>query len=93
MELAAVQALMDATYGARDRSRGVTAAVAWLAEETGELARAIRKGSPSEQLYELGDVLAWLASIANQLGLSLDDAMARYADGCPACGARPCRCP
>jgi NTP pyrophosphatase (non-canonical NTP hydrolase) len=93
MELAAVQDLMDATYGARDRNRGVTAAVAWLAEETGELARAIRKGSTSEQLHELGDVLAWLASIANQLGLSLDDAFARYADGCPACGAIPCRCP
>ena len=71
----------------------MTAAVAWLAEETGELARAIRKGTSAEQLHELGDVLAWLASIANQLGLSLDDAFARYANGCPTCGAIPCRCP
>jgi NTP pyrophosphatase (non-canonical NTP hydrolase) len=93
MELAAVQQLMEATYGERDRGRGVTAAVAWLAEETGELARAIRKGSNTERLHELGDVLAWLASIANQLGLSLDEAIARYAGGCPACGAIPCRCP
>ena len=38
------------------------------------------------------DVLAWLASIANQLDLSLDDAMARYAQGCPSCHAAPCRC-
>jgi NTP pyrophosphatase (non-canonical NTP hydrolase) len=93
MELAAVQQLMEATYGARDRDRGLTAAVAWLGEETGELARAIRKGTAAEQLHELGDVLAWLASIANQLGLSLDDAFARYTDGCPVCGAVPCRCP
>jgi NTP pyrophosphatase (non-canonical NTP hydrolase) len=92
MELAAVQSLMETTYGERDRGRGVTAAVAWLAEETGELARAIRKGTEAQQLHELGDVLAWLASIANQLGLSLDDAFARYAGGCPACGALPCRC-
>jgi NTP pyrophosphatase (non-canonical NTP hydrolase) len=93
MELAAVQSLMEATYGERDRSRGVTAAIAWLGEETGELARAVRKGTTSEQLHELGDVLAWLASIANQLGLSLDDAFARYVNGCPACGAIPCGCP
>jgi hypothetical protein len=38
-------------------------------------------------------VLAWLASLANQLGLSLDDAAARYASGCPRCGAIPCGCP
>ena len=92
MELATVQELMEATYGARDRARGLPAAVAWLAEEVGELARSIRKGTRDERLHELGDVLAWLASIANQLGLSLDDAFARYAGGCPSCGATPCRC-
>lgn len=87
-----MQATMDATYGARDRARGLPTAVAWLAEEVGELARAARKGSREDQLHELGDVLAWLASIANQLGLSLDDAFARYARGCPSCQAVPCRC-
>ena len=35
----------------------------------GELAQAVRKGTSTEQLHELGDVLAWLASLANQLGL------------------------
>jgi NTP pyrophosphatase (non-canonical NTP hydrolase) len=63
-----------------------------LAEEVGELARAARKGTRDEQSHELGDVLAWLASLANQLGLSLDDAVARYADGCPRCRATPCHC-
>jgi NTP pyrophosphatase (non-canonical NTP hydrolase) len=92
MELGAVQTLMDATYGERDRSRGLPAAVAWLSEEVGELARAVRKGTRDEQLHELGDTLAWLASIANQLDLLLDDAMARYAAGCPSCDAIPCRC-
>ena len=93
MELAELQELMDRTYGERDRGRGVTATVAWLAEETGELARAVRKGQREEQLHELGDVLAWLASLANQLGLSLEDAADRYAHGCPRCSATPCRCP
>ena len=83
---------MARTYGARDRARGRDATVAWLTEELGELARAVRKGSREEQLHELGDVLAWLASLADQLGLSLDDAAARYKDGCPSCGDSPCRC-
>ena len=93
MELADLQQRIDATYGARDRARGVPATVAWLAEELGELAQAVRKGTPEQQLHELGDVLAWLASLAVQLDLSLDDAVSRYADGCPRCGARPCACP
>jgi NTP pyrophosphatase (non-canonical NTP hydrolase) len=83
---------MARTYGERDRARGRTATVAWLAEEMGELARAVRKGSPEDQLHELGDVLAWLASLAAQLGLSLDDAAQRYAQGCPRCGSIPCAC-
>ena len=84
---------MAQIYGERDRTRGVPATVAWLSEEMGELARAVRKGTTEEQLHELGDVLAWLASLAEQLGLSLDDAAARYAMGCPVCGATPCACP
>ena len=80
------------TFGERDRVRGLPASVAWLAEEVGELARAIRKGTPEEQLEELGDVLAWTASIAAQLGLSLDEASRRYAGGCPKCAATPCAC-
>jgi NTP pyrophosphatase (non-canonical NTP hydrolase) len=93
VDLAAFQELMARTYGERDTERGRAATVAWLAEETGELARAVRKGNPDQQLHELGDVLAWLASLANQLGLSLDDAAARYAGGCPVCGSAPCTCP
>ena len=83
---------MARTYGERDRARGQDATVAWLSEELGELARAVRKGTREEQLHELGDVLAWLASLADQLGLSLDEAAARYAQGCPRCGGIPCAC-
>ena len=93
MELAELQRVMDATFGARDRARGVPATVAWLAEEIGELAKSARKGTEAEQLHELGDALAWLASLANQLGLSMDEAVERYAAGCPRCGLTPCRCP
>ena len=92
MELREFQRQMADLYGERDKSRGTSATVAWLAEEVGELARAVRKGTVDEQLHELGDVLAWLASLADQLGLSLEAAAERYAAGCPACGATPCGC-
>jgi NTP pyrophosphatase (non-canonical NTP hydrolase) len=78
MQIHEFQQLMERLYGEADRARGMPATVAWLCEEVGELAQAVRKGSPEQQLHELGDVLAWLASLANQLGLSLEDAADRY---------------
>jgi NTP pyrophosphatase (non-canonical NTP hydrolase) len=93
VDIADFQSRISATFGERDRARGRPATVAWLAEEVGELAQAARKGTPEQQLHELGDVLAWLATLADQLGLSLDEAAHRYADGCPRCGHSPCACP
>lgn len=78
MHLDEFQRLMENLYGDADRDRGTPSTVAWLCEEVGELAQAVRKGSPEQQLHELGDVLAWLSSLANQLGLSLEDAAERY---------------
>jgi NTP pyrophosphatase (non-canonical NTP hydrolase) len=78
MQIDDFQQLMDRLYGDADRERGMPSTVAWLCEEVGELAQAVRKGTPEQQLHELGDVLAWLASLANQLGLSLEDAADRY---------------
>ncbi len=86
------QELIEVTYGARDRARGRAASVAWLAEEVGELAKAARKGTRDEQLHELGDVIAWVTSLANQLDLSMTEAISRYATGCPKCASSPCVC-
>ncbi len=93
MDLDRFQQVIADTYLERDAERGVAATVAWLAEEVGELARAVRKGTEAERLAELGDVLAWLASLANQLGLSLEEAAARYAPRGPKCATLPCSCP
>jgi len=87
------QTVMEQTYGERDRARGLPATVAHLAEEVGELARAVRKGTRDEQVHELGDVLAWAASLAAQLGISLNEAVQRHKAGCPKCGCSPCACP
>ena len=92
MELGELQRLMEDTYGVRDRERGPAVSVAWLVEEVGELAQAIRKGTPAQQAHEFADVLAWVASLANQVDIDLDVALARYADGCPKCSSMPCLC-
>lgn len=93
MDLDDFQRLIDATFGERDRARGVPSSVAWLAEEVGELAQSVRKGSHDQQVHEFADVLAWLTSLANQVGVNLSEAVQRYAAGCPRCGSIPCACP
>ena len=92
VDLGDFQRQIDATFGTRDRARGVPSSVAWLAEEVGELAQAVRKGSHEQQVHEFGDVLAWLTSLANQLDVDLNEAAQRYAEGCPRCRATPCTC-
>ncbi len=83
MRIAEFQKLMDTLYGEGDRERGVPSTVAWLAEEVGELAQAVRKGTPEQQLHEFGDVLAWLCSLANQMNVDLEAAAQRYVDNPP----------
>ena len=92
MELATLQDRIRATYLDRDRARGVDGTFRWLTEEVGELARAIRKGDRENLELEFSDVLAWTVSLANLLDVDLDRVSRRYADGCPKCGATPCRC-
>ena len=92
MDLRDLQDVIERTYGDRDRARGTAATVAWLAEEIGELAQAVRKGSHEQQVHEFGDVVAWVATLANQMGVDLTEAVERYAAGCPRCAALPCAC-
>lgn len=92
MEIAEFQRLMRETYGARDRVRGLERTFAWFVEEVGELSRALFRGEDEERRVEFADVLAWLASLADQAGVDLAEAVGRYAEGCPKCGSRPCRC-
>ena len=93
MEVREFQETMETTYGVRDRDRGIPASIAWLTEEVGELAQSHRKGNPDQQAHEFADVLAWTFSLANQAGIDLDEALTRYASGCPKCSGSPCHCP
>ena len=87
------QRLIREMYLEKDLARGVDGTFMWLMEEVGELAAALRDGTPDEQAAEFADVLAWLTTIANVVGVDLADAVQRkYGTGCPGCGQFVCTC-
>jgi len=88
-----LQRLIHETYDAKDRSRGVEGTFMWFMEEVGELSAALRGGSDAERAAEFADLLAWLATLANIVGVDLDAAVAaKYGQGCPGCRRMPCMC-
>ena len=93
MELSDLQDTIRATSLQRDAARGRAATFRWLTEEVGEVAKAMRTGDRDNLEHELGDVLAWVVSLANVEEIDLERAVARFAHGCPRCGASPCGCP
>jgi NTP pyrophosphatase (non-canonical NTP hydrolase) len=92
MRIAELQDVLRRTYLERDTARGADGVFRWMVEEVGEVARAMRSHDHAAIEHELADVLAWLGSLANVLGVELEGAVARYANGCPRCGSIPCSC-
>ena len=92
--LAAFQHLIRRMYLPKDEQRGVDGTFMWLMEEVGELAAALRDGTHEQRMDEFADVLAWLTTIANVVGVDLTEAVNRkYGSGCPGCGRLACTCP
>jgi NTP pyrophosphatase (non-canonical NTP hydrolase) len=94
MQIQEFQKLIEDTYGAKDRRRGIESTYLWFAEEVGELARAINGRTSRENLrHEFADVLAWLTTLASIANVDLQEATEqRYGKGCPKCQAIPCKC-
>jgi NTP pyrophosphatase (non-canonical NTP hydrolase) len=93
LTLASFQQLIRDMYFEKDQTRGVEGTFMWLMEEVGELATALRNGTHEERLGEFADVLAWLTTIANVVGVDLTEAVTRkYGAGCPGCGQFICVC-
>ena len=91
--LGQLQQVIRDTYDAKDRRRGVEGTFMWFMEEIGELASALRGGTAAERAAEFADVLAWLATLANNVGVDLETAVqAKYGTGCPGCRQIPCVC-
>ena len=88
------QRLIRDMYVEKDKERGVAGTFMWLMEEVGELSTALRSGTKKEQEEEFADVLAWLTTIANVVGVDLNKALTdKYGTGCPGCGKLVCVCP
>ncbi len=69
------QDLMRKYYYERDSRRGLYATFTWLVEEVGELAEAILEKRDKEAIEEeIADVLAWLLSLSNLLGIDAEEA-------------------
>lgn len=93
MTLSELQQVIRKLYGAKDQRRGIDGTFMWFMEEVGELATALRSGTPQERAEEFADVLAWLATLANNADIDLDAVVqTKYGKGCPGCGKNPCVC-
>ncbi|WP_417848162.1 MazG nucleotide pyrophosphohydrolase domain-containing protein [Thalassoglobus sp.] len=93
MSLKELQELIQKMYSTKDEQRGIDGTFMWLMEEVGELAAALREGTPEELAREFADVLAWLATIANVANIDLEQAVIeKYGNGCPGCGEMVCNC-
>jgi NTP pyrophosphatase (non-canonical NTP hydrolase) len=93
MRIREFQKHIESIYYTRDKARGEALTFRWFAEEVGELARALRKGDRANLTEEFADVAAWLVTLASLSGVDLEDAVGKYAHGCPRCGGTPCTCP
>ncbi|MEM4043105.1 MAG: MazG nucleotide pyrophosphohydrolase domain-containing protein [Sulfolobales archaeon] len=74
MRIKEAQEFIRRKYFDRDSSRGLYATFTWFVEEVGELAEALLEGDMRSVEEEIADVLAWLLSVANLVGIDVENA-------------------
>lgn len=85
--------MMWRIYFHRDSKRGAVGTYNWLVDEVKELGEALKVDDKKALEDEFADVIAWLASLANVVGVDLEKAaLKKYDNKCPKCGQSPCRC-
>jgi NTP pyrophosphatase (non-canonical NTP hydrolase) len=94
MDIREFQEMMRHLYFKRDSDRGVNGTYNWLVDEIAELGEELKKGTDREATEkEFADVIAWLASLANIMGIYLEKAaLSKYNHKCPKCQQSPCQC-
>ena len=92
MTIEELQRRIEETYFERDAARGLGGTFMWFMEEVGELATALREGDAAAMEEEFADVMAWLCTLASLSRVRMQDAVKKYADGCPRCRTIPCCC-
>jgi len=93
MHIHEFQEMMKKMYFDRDSKRGVKNTYDWLVDEVGELGAALKGRDVKAMEDEFADVIAWLSSLANILGVDLEKAtLSKYKNVCPKCQKFPCEC-
>lgn len=75
MDLAAIQAEIDAKFGEQDRKSGLPFLAMVLLEEVGEVCEAVRKGDRAEAAKEAVDVVFIALALANAAGGAVEPAL------------------
>jgi NTP pyrophosphatase (non-canonical NTP hydrolase) len=93
MQIHEFQEMMKQLYYPRDKARGVDSTYNWLLEEVAELGQELQGTDREATEKEFADVIAWLASLANIMGIDLEKAaLNKYPHKCPKCQSAPCQC-
>jgi len=78
MEISALQQIVKERYFKTDNERGIYHTALWFHEEVGELSSAIATGDEENAKEEFADVLMWLLTLANLMGVNMEEAVADY---------------
>jgi NTP pyrophosphatase (non-canonical NTP hydrolase) len=93
MQIREFQEMMKQLYFKRDSERGIEGTFNWLVDEVAELGEELKGKDRAATEKEFADVIAWLASLANIMGIDLEKAaLDKYPHRCPKCGQNPCAC-
>lgn len=93
MHISEFQKMMKRLYFHKDSGRGAAGTYERLEDEVKELGDALNSTDREELQKEFADVIAWLASLANVMGVDLEmSALSKYDNKCPKCGGSPCEC-
>jgi NTP pyrophosphatase (non-canonical NTP hydrolase) len=93
MQISEFQKMMKQLYFKRDCERGVEGTFNWLVDEVEELHVELKGNDREATEKEFADVIAWLASLANIMGIDLEKAaLNKYNHKCPKCNKAPCEC-
>ncbi len=87
------QEMMKNLYFKRDSERGIEGTYNWLVDEVAELGEELKGTDKEATEKEFADVIAWLSSLANIMGIDLENAaLNKYNNKCPKCQHSPCQC-
>jgi NTP pyrophosphatase (non-canonical NTP hydrolase) len=93
MQIHEFQEMMKRLYFKRDFERGRDGTYNWLVDEVAELGEELKGTDKEATEKEFADVIAWLASLANIMGIDLEKAaLNKYNNKCPKCQGSPCQC-